>query len=124
MLPPMPRRPCGSCPSWRSELKRFPKLWDIFVKIEMPLIGCWPIWKWPASALDKKFFAAFALELNERLAALEKEIYAAVGKTFNINSTQQLSSVLFDTAQTGTARPRQGRPPPAIIPPPLVCWMN
>ncbi|HEY5983895.1 MAG TPA: DNA polymerase, partial [Anaerolineales bacterium] len=29
-------------------------------------------------------------------AAIEKDVYEAVGKTFNINSTQQLSEVLFD----------------------------
>ncbi len=80
-----------------SELKGFPKLWDIFVNIEMPLIGVLADMEMAGIRLDKKFFAAFALELNERLAALEKEIYSAVGKTFNINSTQQLSSVLFDT---------------------------
>jgi DNA polymerase I len=34
-------------------------------------------------------------ELDERLQALEKEIYAIAGRPFNINSTQQLSDVLF-----------------------------
>jgi DNA polymerase-1 len=48
-------------------------------------------------ALDRDFFAAFSGELAERMAAIERNIYAAVGKTFNINSTQQLSDVLFGT---------------------------
>ena len=38
-----------------------------------------------------------SVELSQRLAEIEKEIYAAVGYAFNINSTQQLSKVLFET---------------------------
>jgi DNA polymerase-1 len=79
------------------ELKRLPKLWDLFINIEMPLIGVLADMEMAGVALDKAFFAAFSVQLSERMAALEKQIYQAVGKTFNINSTQQLSSVLFDT---------------------------
>jgi DNA polymerase-1 len=79
------------------ELKRLPKLWDLFVNIEMPLIGVLADMEMAGVALDKAFFAAFSVQLSERMAALEKQIYQAVGKTFNINSTQQLSSVLFET---------------------------
>jgi DNA polymerase-1 len=84
-------------PLLEGELKRFPKLLDLLVKVEMPLVSVLADMEMAGIALDKKFFAAFALELNERLVAIEKDVYAAVGKTFNINSTQQLSSVLFDT---------------------------
>jgi DNA polymerase I len=79
------------------ELKRLPKLWDLFINIEMPLIGVLADMEMAGVALDKDFFAAFSVQLSERMAALEKQIYQAVGKTFNINSTQQLSSVLFET---------------------------
>ena len=84
-------------PLLESELKRFPKLWDLFVNIEMPLISVLAEMEMAGIALDKDFFAAFSVELSERLTALEKQVYAAVGKTFNINSTQQLSDVLFGT---------------------------
>jgi DNA polymerase-1 len=79
------------------ELKRIPRLWDLFVNIEMPLIGVLADMEMAGVALDKAFFADFSVQLSERMAALEKQIYQAVGKTFNINSTQQLSSVLFET---------------------------
>jgi DNA polymerase-1 len=79
------------------ELKRLPKLWDLFVNIEMPLIRVLADMEMAGVALDKNFFAAFSVELSGLMAALEKQIYQAVGKTFNINSTQQLSSVLFET---------------------------
>jgi len=80
-----------------AELKQFPKLWDLFNNIEMPLICVLADMEMAGVTLDKSFFAAFSVQLTERLAAIEKQVYEAVGKTFNINSTQQLSSVLFET---------------------------
>ncbi len=79
------------------ELKSLPKLWDLFLNIEMPLITVLADMEMAGVALDKAFFADFSVQLNDRMVALEKQIYQAVGKTFNINSTQQLSSVLFET---------------------------
>jgi DNA polymerase-1 len=84
-------------PVLETELKRIPKLWDLFVNIEMPLIRVLADMEMVGVALDKPFFAAFSVQLSERMAALEKQIHQAAGKTFNINSTQQLSSVLFET---------------------------
>ncbi|HEY5271445.1 MAG TPA: DNA polymerase I [Anaerolineales bacterium] len=82
-------------PLLEAELKRVPKLWNLFVNIEVPLIPVLADMEMAGIALDKDFFANFSVELNERMAELEKQIYAAVGKTFNLNSTQQLSDVLF-----------------------------
>jgi DNA polymerase-1 len=84
-------------PLLEAELKRFTKLWDLFVNIEMPLVPVLADMEMAGIALDKDFFAAFSVELSRRMAALEKQVYGAVGKTFNINSTQQLSDVLFGT---------------------------
>ena len=80
-----------------AELKRIPKLLDLFNNIEMPLIHVLADMEMAGVALDKGFFAAFSVQLTEGMAAIEKQVYQAVGKTFNINSTQQLSSVLFET---------------------------
>ena len=89
------------------ELKRLPKLWDLFLNIEMPLLTVLAEMEMAGVALDKSFFAAFSIQLNDSMAALEKQIYQAVGKTFNINSTQQLSSVLFETL--GLTPPDRGK---------------
>ncbi|MGA2489321.1 MAG: DNA polymerase I [Anaerolineales bacterium] len=94
-------------PMLEAELKRFPKLWELFLNIEMPLISVLADMEMAGVALDKSFFAAFSVQLSERMADLEKQVYAAVGKTFNINSTQQLSSVLFETL--GLTPPDRGR---------------
>ena len=45
--------------------------------------------------LDAPFFEAFNKELTEMIFALEEDIYRLAGTRFNINSTQQLSDVLF-----------------------------
>ena len=84
-------------PLLEAELKQFPELLDLFKNIELPLISVLADMEMAGVALDKSFFKTFSVQLNERLGALEKEVYQAVGKTFNLNSTQQLSSVLFET---------------------------
>jgi DNA polymerase-1 len=94
-------------PVLEKELKALPKLWDLFVNIEMPLIAVLAEMEMAGIALDKDFFAVFSVELTERITALEKQIYQAVGKNFNINSTQQLSSVLFETL--GLTPPDRGK---------------
>jgi DNA polymerase-1 len=46
--------------------------------------------------IDTNFFSKISVELAKRLAEIEKEIFQLAGKTFNINSPQQLSDVLFN----------------------------
>ena len=94
-------------PLLETELKGFPKLSDLFVKIEMPLIPVLADMEMAGIALDQKFFAAFSVELKDRMAALERQIYEAAGRTFNINSTQQLSDVLFKSL--GLVPPDRGK---------------
>jgi DNA polymerase-1 len=94
-------------PLLETELKRFPKLWDLFVNIEVPLISVLADMEMAGIALDRDFFAKFALELNQRLAELEQQVYAVSGRTFNLNSTQQLSEVLFGTLHLSP--PERGR---------------
>jgi DNA polymerase-1 len=45
--------------------------------------------------LDLPFFKEMSEELTLRIADIEKRVFESVGKPFNINSTQQLSDVLF-----------------------------
>jgi DNA polymerase-1 len=46
--------------------------------------------------LDLPFFEGLGVELGGRMAGIEKQVFEAVGKPFNINSTQQLSDILFN----------------------------
>jgi DNA polymerase I len=82
-------------PLLEQELRGFPKLWEIFVNIEMPLLPVLADMEMAGIALDKKFLSELAVELRQRMNALEKQIHESAGKKFNLNSTQQLSDVLF-----------------------------
>ncbi|MFW6097598.1 MAG: DNA polymerase, partial [Chloroflexota bacterium] len=65
--------------------------------IEMPLISVLCRMEQEGVAIDTGFFAEMSQELEERLEQVEKAIYEIAGGPFNVNSTQQLSDVLFDT---------------------------
>ncbi len=69
---------------------------QLFREIEMPLVSVLARMERLGIAVDEQVFAKMGLELEKRLADLEREIIRAVGYPFNINSTQQLSKALFN----------------------------
>lgn len=69
----------------------------IFDEIEMPLIPVLIQMERTGISLDRDFFTKFSKEMGVRLAEIEKQVYDSVGYPFNLNSTQQLSKVLFET---------------------------
>ena len=69
----------------------------IFEEIEMPLVPVLIQMEKEGISLDRDFFSQFSREISTRLAEIEDGVYQAVGYSFNLNSTQQLSRVLFDT---------------------------
>ncbi len=69
----------------------------VFETVEMPLIPVLVNMEMEGIPIDSEFFANFSKELSERMVEIEERIYQAVGYTFNLNSTQQLSKALFDT---------------------------
>lgn len=64
--------------------------------VDMPLTPVLAEMEMTGALIDTKFFADMSKDLAARLAEIEKEIFGHVGKTFNINSPQQLSDVLFN----------------------------
>lgn len=68
----------------------------ILDEIDMPLTAVLAEMEMTGALIDTDFFGKMSLELATRLAEIEKEIFGHVGKTFNINSPQQLSDVLFN----------------------------
>ncbi|MBN2388319.1 MAG: DNA polymerase I [Anaerolineales bacterium] len=85
----------GLRPRLVADLEKSPGLPAVLAEIEMPLVPVLAEMEMAGVAIDSDFFAAFAQELNADLTAIEARIYEAAGQTFNINSTQQLSDVLF-----------------------------
>ena len=78
------------------ELKRVggEKLLD---EIDLPLTPVLASMEMEGVLLDLPFLKQMSTEMTKRLAEIEKQIFDSVGKTFNVNSTQQLSDVLFKT---------------------------
>ncbi|PID86538.1 MAG: DNA polymerase I [Chloroflexi bacterium] len=75
------------------EEKGLEKLLDL----EMPLIAVLSDMEMEGIGVDVDLLHKMSEELSKRLNELEKEIYVIAEEVFNINSTQQLSDVLFKT---------------------------
>lgn len=65
-------------------------------ELEMPLIEVLMDMEMMGVHLDLAWLEALSAELADRLARLEADIYELAGEPFNINSTQQLSVILFE----------------------------
>ena len=83
-------------PVMQAELKRIPGGMKLLDEIDMPLTPVLADMEMEGVMLDLPFLKTMSVELTTRLAEIEKEVYGLVGKVFNINSTQQLSDVLFN----------------------------
>lgn len=70
-------------------------LWQLFSEVEMPLVTVLTRIERNGVALDIELLRQMSHRLGEQLMKLEVEIYNTVGHRFNINSPQQLGSVLF-----------------------------
>lgn len=68
----------------------------ILDEIDMPLTAVLAEMEMTGALIDTKFFGAMSIELGKRLAEIEKQVFDLAGKTFNINSPQQLSDILFN----------------------------
>lgn len=79
-------------------------LWQLFSEVEMPLVPVLIHMERSGVALDTELLRQMSHNLGEQLLKLEAEIYNSVGHQFNINSPQQLSSVLFDELKLPPAR--------------------
>ena len=68
----------------------------IYRSIELPLARVLADMEHTGFRADEKGLEAFSEMCAARLAVLEREIYAAAGEEFNINSPKQLGTVLFE----------------------------
>src|SRR5215207_1028529 len=75
-------------------------------EIDLPLTPVLADMEMTGISLDLPFFEETSKRLEKRMAEIEKQVYESVGKPFNINSTQQLSDILFK--QLGLEPPDRG----------------
>ncbi|HWZ28657.1 MAG TPA: DNA polymerase I [Gemmatimonadales bacterium] len=67
--------------------------------IELPLVRVLADMEWAGIKVDRELLAELSRQFAIDLSRLEKEIHAAAGTDFNIASTPQLRTVLFDKLQ-------------------------
>lgn len=72
------------------------ELLSVFTEIEKPLIDILKGMSERGILLDTKHLADLSKNLHKKISGLEKKIYEAAGREFNINSPKQLGEVLYD----------------------------
>ncbi len=70
--------------------------YKLFNEIEIPLITVLGEIQYKGMLVDKSELTQFGEELKTRINELTSEIYELAGEEFNINSTQQLGTILFE----------------------------
>ena len=68
----------------------------LFYDIELPLVEVLANMEIVGVQVDRQMLSAFNTMLTDRIAQLEKKIYSHAGEEFNINSTKQLGTILFE----------------------------
>jgi DNA polymerase-1 len=68
---------------------------NLLAEIDLPLTPVLADMEMTGIMIDLPFFQNMSDELAQRMAEIEKRVFESVGKSFNLNSTQQLSDVLF-----------------------------
>ena len=69
---------------------------ELFDEFELPLVGVLARMEAIGILIDRDYLEALGSDIRAQLSDLENEIYEAAGGVFNINSTAQLSTVLFE----------------------------
>ena len=67
----------------------------LLYEIDLPLTPVLADMEMAGISLDLPFFEETGKRLEKRMNEIEKQVFELVGKPFNLNSTQQLSDVLF-----------------------------
>ncbi len=66
-------------------------------EIELPLASVLADMEWKGARVDVALLAQLSTSFGARIAELEREIHAAAGEVFNIQSPKQLGVLLFET---------------------------
>lgn len=71
-------------------------LWQLFSEVEMPLVPVLVAMERNGVALDLDMLREMSHSLGREMMRIEAEIYNCLGHKFNLNSSQQLSQVLYE----------------------------
>ncbi|MFH0941702.1 MAG: DNA polymerase I, partial [Chloroflexota bacterium] len=83
-------------------------LWSLYSEVELPLVPILIKMEASGISLDTARLGELSRELGERLEKLASEIYQFAGHQFNINSPQQMATVLFQELKLPPTRRTRG----------------
>jgi DNA polymerase-1 len=84
---------------------------DLFRRYELPLVPVLARMEHAGIGVDRAYLEEMGDDLRTKIAALESQIHEIAGEPFNVNSTDQLRSILFDQLElpvlkkTSTGKP-------------------
>ncbi len=85
-----------------TSLEDYPYGLKLLQDLEMPLLPILAKMEMTGVKVDIGWLQALSQELDKRLERLEQRVFRYAGTEFNVNSTQQLSDVLFNTLGLST----------------------
>jgi len=92
------------------------QLLPLYNDVEIPLIGVLADIEWEGIEIDRPWFRSLKERFERERIRVEREIYAAAGGEFNINSNIQLREILFDRLQLpSTKKTATGRSTDATV---------
>jgi DNA polymerase-1 len=77
---------------------------ELLKTIELPLIPVLVRMERTGVAIDIDYLQELSDEITARFGQIEQEIYQMVGRTFNINSTRQIATLLFEELKLPAGR--------------------
>ncbi|MEE9177835.1 MAG: DNA polymerase I, partial [Acidimicrobiia bacterium] len=84
---------------------------ELFTDFELPLVPVLARMEHAGIGVDRGYLEEMGEDLRSRIAKLESQIHELAGETFNVNSTDQLRTILFDklnlpiSKKTSTGKP-------------------
>ncbi|MBO7717985.1 hypothetical protein J6S37_00610, partial [Candidatus Saccharibacteria bacterium] len=78
-----------------SELEKYPRLLQVYTKLDLPLIPVLYKMEKKGMLIDRDYFKNLEKEYIAEVKKLEQDVWKLAGKEFNLNSPIQLSEVLF-----------------------------
>jgi DNA polymerase I len=79
-------------------------LTGLLTDIELPLVPVLIELEEVGISVDLPYLTEFSTEITDRIAELESEIHAVAGREFNINSTRQMATLLFEELKLPSGR--------------------
>ncbi len=91
----------------QTELVKYPDLAKLLLTVELPLEPVLAEMEFMGIRIDTNYLQKFSQQLEQDLAAIEKQAYAAAGSEFNLGSPKQLSVILFEKLKLDIKKSRK-----------------